>query len=144
MNLDNILAHAATGKAKNPRLASRIDGALRIIVKGGIQYQGDETFLVRSESDPTKHYLVNGTCQCADFHGVDPKTGERLTTCAPDTWCKHRLAMLLLVKEMTAEQRRIADHAVALQRIEAARTKLNAAIREYELAIESLSQLAAD
>ena len=94
-----LLQYAQNGKLKFPELSSRIDRAAGIVRRGGYVRVSDTTWLIPS-SEGTIGYVVNDSCTCPDFTGIDPRSGDvaRPGNRAPRGWCKHRLAMLMLVK----------------------------------------------
>ena len=73
----------------------RIDRAVELLMHPGIHERcwvwskddGYQTLNLRSQSDPSKWYRVNGACECIDYrrHGNG-------------WWCKHRIARALLVR----------------------------------------------
>ena len=102
---DCILRYVSECKRKHPELTSRVDRAAAIVRQGGYTRVTDHTWLVPSSSG-TIGYLVNGTCTCPDYTGVHPQSGDvaPLKDRAPRGWCKHRLAMLMLVKLISDEE----------------------------------------
>lgn len=80
--LDIVTAKA---QAALPDNATRIEGALKLVLAGDVELLGDGTARVASASNGTTTYhIVNGHCDCKDY----PR--------APQNFCKHRLAHGLL------------------------------------------------
>ena len=101
-----ILQYTDACKQKYPELASRVDRAAAIVKRGGYTRITDTTWVIPS-STGTMGYMVGAQCTCPDFTGVHPQTGELalIKDRAPRGWCKHRLAMLMLVKLATDTER---------------------------------------
>lgn len=98
------------GKQRRPELASRIEKAALIALFRRVEPHEDGAYLVESDTTPGKFYRVNGACECPDYAK------------APDSWCKHRIALGLLHKCARKEQeRRFADDRVAIALAEASR-----------------------
>ena len=80
-----VLAVAADAKAALRSSHGRIDAAVAIVLAGDAELTGEHTGRVASQSDEgTVYTLCNGECECRDF----PR--------APESWCKHRLAVAIL------------------------------------------------
>ena len=135
MKLQSILHHAENGRNKHPELASRIDRAVALLKQGGITRDGDSDFLVPSGSTKGQVYRVNGVCQCPDYLGTDPRTGRPLTEFAPEVngqrWCKHRLAMLLIIKQESDQERRTSERVRLQDEYDQAETALEAAFPRF-------------
>src|SRR6516225_9811593 len=71
-----------------PESNGRVDGAVKILLAGDIEYHpNDGSALVHSCTDPTRVYHIKGhVCDCRDFEH------------APRHYCKHRLALALLIR----------------------------------------------
>ena len=95
-----IFQYVERGKRKSPDLATRLDRAAAI-VRGPrpCVRVSDATWIIPSQTSSIG-YVVNHACTCPDFTGVDPRSGEVASppNRAPGGWCKHRLAMLMLVQ----------------------------------------------
>ncbi len=100
-----ILRYVSECKRKYPELATRVDRAGAIVKHGGYTRLTAHTWLIPSSTGTP--YVVNGSCGCADYTGVHPQTGDvaPVTDRAPHGWCKHRLAMLMLIKLATDSER---------------------------------------
>ena len=60
----------------------RIESAIKLVLMGDVEPQGDGTIRVGSSSDPSRTYvLVGQACDCQDFAYK-----------APHGWCCHRIA----------------------------------------------------
>ena len=101
-----IVKYVAACKLKHPELASRVDRAAAIVRHGGLTRVTDSTWLIPSSSGGAG-YIVNGTCTCPDYTGIHPQSGDMapVKDRAPRGWCKHRLAMLMLIKLATDSER---------------------------------------
>ena len=145
MKLHSILHHAETGRNKHPELASRIDRAVTLLQQGGITREGSSDFLVPIGSTKGQVYRVNGVCQCPDYLGTDPKTGKPLTEFAPEVngrrWCKHRLAMALILKDERYHQQLALDLEQARRRLSEAEERAAHAQRELDAAQQALLEL---
>ncbi len=145
MKLTSILHHAENGRNKHPELASRIDRAVALLKQGGITREASSDFLVPSGSTKGQVYRVNGVCQCPDYLGTDPKTGKPLTEFAPEVngqrWCKHRLAMALILKDERYHQQLALDVEQARRRVRDAEERAALAQRELEAARQALLEL---
>jgi len=72
---------ADKAKATLPQCNGRVEKAVAIVLNGDVELLPEGKAKVASQSNgTTKYFLVNGTCECADY----PK--------APQNFCKHRLA----------------------------------------------------
>ena len=102
---DCIVRYVSECKRKYPDLSTRVDRAAAIVKRGGYTRVTDVTWLIPSSTGTP--YLVNGTCGCADYTGINPQSGDvaPVKDRAPRGWCKHRLAMLMLVKLATDSER---------------------------------------
>ena len=98
----SILRYTEACKLKYPELASRADRAAAIVRRGGYVRVTEATWLIPS-STGTIGYVVGANCTCPDYTGIHPQTGEvaKHKDRAPRGWCKHRLAMLMIVKLIT-------------------------------------------
>ena len=111
--LSTLRALVAQGQTKHPALCGRLHSAAALALLADIAAAPDEpgTWLVPSERQPgTVYRVVEGTkaapgsCQCPD-----QQQGR-----APEGWCKHRLAVALLM--VAANQ----EHDLAEQLLERA------------------------
>ena len=101
----SILRYTTECKRKFPELSSRFDRAGAIVHRGGYTRISDTTWIIPSSSGGM--YVVNGHCGCADYTGIHPQSSEQAKPehRAPRGWCKHRLAMLMLIKLATDSER---------------------------------------
>jgi hypothetical protein len=84
-----VLAEMAEkAKAKLPESNGRVDSGVKIVLADDIDYNHDAgSAVINSCSDPQRVYHVKGTvCDCRDFEH------------APRHYCKHRLALALLIR----------------------------------------------
>lgn len=129
--LGNIVVLSEQLRNKRPDLAPHIDGALRIIRESRILGREENgEFLIASEGQKDQTYRVNGKCGCPSYTGVHPKTGDLLTTVAPNGWCKHRIArgLVLSDEKYQAELARLISE--ARRRLDLAWTAHGAAVQE--------------
>src|SRR5262245_35189752 len=95
---------AASARKALPASHGRIDAAVKLVLQGDVEVLEDGTARVGSQSSGTTlHTVENGTCTCPDVAR------------APQSWCKHRLALALLHRATTQAKARLAqlDHATA-------------------------------
>jgi hypothetical protein len=89
---------AAKAKATLPDCASRVDAAVKLVLAGDVELLEDGTAKVASQSNgPTKYFVVNGGCTCADFAK------------APSNWCKHRIAFGIQKRAAVYATRKLAQ-----------------------------------
>ena len=102
----SIVRYVEACKRKTPELASRVDRAAAIVKHGGLTRVTDTTWLIPSSSGGAG-YNVNGSCTCPDYTGIHPQSGDvaPIKDRAPRGWCKHRLAMLMLIKLASDSER---------------------------------------
>jgi hypothetical protein len=84
--LDALRAETSALQTAHPLLRCGLDKAFALVASGAVFPEDDGTSaMVQSQSDPTQHHSVNGTCECkaAQYHQ------------AP---CAHRLALRLYQK----------------------------------------------
>lgn len=92
-----LQAEVATLQAQHPILAGALDKALTLVAGGAVfPLEDGRTAHVRSQSDPTRSHLVNGTCDCkAAQHHAAP--------------CAHRLAFRVyqrVIERLAADEER--------------------------------------
>ena len=69
----------------------RITRAGAIVLAGGVTPLGNGEYEVRSQSQPDKVYICNGSCKCEDA----VKGERKLKHGAPGGFCKHRMAAVI-------------------------------------------------
>ncbi len=93
ISLPTLRRLVENGKERHPALAGRMTKAAQIVTLRTITPEGDG-YRVQSECDDARYYHVSPTaCDCPDA----PK--------APGGYCKHRLAVALLVRCREVEAR---------------------------------------
>jgi hypothetical protein len=82
-------------KRREPALASRLERAAFVVLLRRVDERPEGGHTVESDSEPGTAYIVDaGVCECPDYWR------------APEHYCKHRLAVLLLAAAADHERER--------------------------------------
>lgn len=101
-----LLELARQAEAKHPEFSSRAINAAEIVRAGLITHQGSSRFVVKSQSDNSEYQVdtERRSCTCADYRGLYK---HKAPTINGSPLCKHRLAVLMLLKLQAPDPARI-------------------------------------
>jgi hypothetical protein len=95
VKVETIRDVVSRGKARHPELAGRMEKAAMLLILRRVEPETEGIWRVESEREPDRFYRVMPDgCECPDIAR------------APRGYCKHRIAVLLLLACREHEQQR--------------------------------------